>query len=80
MEQLETDSKILLEKADSALRKYKMNMVVANELLTRKEEVIVVTTDEKIPVRRNKAQGLDDVENPLIQLLVERHSAYIDSL
>ena len=57
-----------------------MNMVVANELLTRKEEVIVVTADEKIPVRRNKAQGLDDVENPLIQLLVERHSAYIDSL
>ncbi|KRX11420.1 Phosphopantothenate--cysteine ligase 1, partial [Trichinella nelsoni] len=50
---LETDSKILLEKADMALRKYKMHMVVANELLSRKEEVVVVTSNEKISVRRN---------------------------
>ncbi|PON53062.1 DNA/pantothenate metabolism flavoprotein, C-terminal [Parasponia andersonii] len=76
---LETDSKILLQKAISALEKYKMNMVVANELSTRKEEVVVVTSSEKISVRRNKDRGFEDVENPLIQLLVERHSAYIES-
>ncbi|EXC06671.1 hypothetical protein L484_021507 [Morus notabilis] len=76
---LETDSKILLEKAGVALKKYKMNMVVANELSSRKEEVVIVTSDGQIPVRRNKAAGVDDVENPLIQLIVERHSAHIES-
>lgn len=79
MEQLETDTKILLEKADAALKRYKMHMVVANELSTRKEEVTVVTSNEKIPVRRDKTVGVDDVEDPLIQLIVERHSSYIQS-
>ncbi|WCJ44558.1 Phosphopantothenate--cysteine ligase 2 [Euphorbia peplus] len=74
---LETDSKILLEKADMALKKYKMHMVIANELLTRKEEVTVVTSDEKIPVRRDKTEPGSDVEKPLIELVVERHSSYI---
>ncbi|KAK9902997.1 hypothetical protein M0R45_001340 [Rubus argutus] len=76
---LETDSKILLEKADMARRKYKMHMVVANELLSRKEEVVVVTSNEKISVRRNKSLGVDDVESALIELLVERHSAYVEN-
>lgn len=79
MEQLETDTKILLEKADAALKRYKMHMVVANELSTRKEEVTVVTSNEKIPVRRDKTVGVDDVEDPLIQLIVERHSSYVHS-
>ena len=56
-----------------------MHAVVANELLTRKEEVIVVTSNEKISVRRGKteAEADADVESPLIKLLVEKHSAYI---
>ncbi|KDP32728.1 hypothetical protein JCGZ_12020 [Jatropha curcas] len=74
---LETDSEILLQKADMALKKYKMHVVVANELLTRKEEVIVVTSDEKIHVCRDKTRPGSDVEKPLIELLVERHSAHI---
>ncbi|CAI0402207.1 unnamed protein product [Linum tenue] len=76
---LETDSKILLEKADMALRKYKMHMVVANELQTRKEEVIVVTLDEKIPVHRDKSQPDSDVEQPLVELIVDKHSTYINN-
>ncbi|XP_050234080.1 phosphopantothenate--cysteine ligase 2-like [Mercurialis annua] len=74
---LETDSKILLEKAETALKKYKMHMVVANELMTRKEEVTVVTAEQNIPVRREKTQPGSDVEKPLIELLIEKHSAYI---
>ena len=76
--QLETDIQILLEKADMALKKYKMHMVVANELLTRKDEVVVVTSNEKIPVHRDKIQVGDVVENPLIRVIVERHSAYVE--
>ena len=76
--QLEIDIQILLEKADMALKKYKMHMVVANELLTRKDEVVVVTSNEKISVRLYKTQVGDVVENPLIRLIVERHSAYVE--
>ena len=36
------------------LKKYKMHMVVANELLTRKLEVVVVKSNEKISARRYK--------------------------
>lgn len=75
--QLETDIKILLEKADMALKKYKMHAVVANELWTRKEEVVVVTSDGNISVKRDKTQTGSDVEDPLIELLVDKHSTYM---
>ena len=39
-----------------ALKKCKMHMVVANELLTCKDEVVVVTSNEKISVHRYKTQ------------------------
>lgn len=77
LSQLETDKKILLEKAGTALKKYNMDMVVANELLTRKEEVIVVTTGGNIVVQRDKTRVDADVEEPLITLIVEGHSAYM---
>ncbi|PPD93109.1 hypothetical protein GOBAR_DD09951 [Gossypium barbadense] len=67
-QQLETDSKILLEKAIMALKKYKMNAVVANELLTRKEVVTVVTDNGNISVHRDKTWAVSDVEDPLIDL------------
>ncbi|KMZ66794.1 Phosphopantothenate--cysteine ligase [Zostera marina] len=72
---LETDSEILLNKADMALKKYGMHAVVANELTTRKEEVVVVTSNKKITVRRCHQD--EDVEKPLIELLIMQHSQYI---
>ncbi|KAL0287300.1 UNVERIFIED_CONTAM: Phosphopantothenate--cysteine ligase 2, partial [Sesamum angustifolium] len=63
---LETDTKILLEKANMALKKYNMHMVVANELKTRKEEVIVVTKNGNITIRRDMTQAGADVEEPLV--------------
>lgn len=62
-----------------ALKKYKMHMVVANELSTRKEEVVVVRSNEKVSVHRNNSLGDNDVESPLIELIVERHSAYVNN-
>ena len=55
-----------------------MHMVVANELLTCKDEVVVVTSNEKISVRCYKTQVGDVVKNPLIRLIVERHSTYVE--
>ncbi|KAL0439795.1 UNVERIFIED_CONTAM: Phosphopantothenate--cysteine ligase 2 [Sesamum latifolium] len=76
---LETDTKILLEKANMALKKYNMHLVVANELKTRKEEVIVVTKNGNITIRRDMTQAGADVEEPLVKLIVDSHSAYISS-
>lgn len=53
-----------------------MHLVVANELSTRKEEVVVLTSDGNVTVRRENI--VEDVENPLIKLVVEKHSAYIE--
>nr|POE85140.1 phosphopantothenate--cysteine ligase 2 [Quercus suber] len=77
--QLATNIQILLEKANMALKKYKMHMIVANELLTHKDKIVVVTSDEKISIR-NKTQIGDVVENLLIRLIVKRHSAYVEKL
>ena len=55
-----------------------MHMVVANQLLTCKDEVVVVISNEKISIRRYKTQVGDVVENPLIRLIVERHPAYVE--
>ncbi|XP_038884433.1 phosphopantothenate--cysteine ligase 2-like isoform X2 [Benincasa hispida] len=76
---LETDVKILLEKAKAALRKYKMHMVIANELLTRKEEVTLVTENEKIRVQRDPELVGDEVEKHIVKHIVEKHSAYVDN-
>ncbi|XP_024972327.1 phosphopantothenate--cysteine ligase 2-like isoform X1 [Cynara cardunculus var. scolymus] len=75
---LETDKEILLEKADKALKRYKMNAVVANELSTRKEVVILVTDGGKVSVYRENDHA--DVESPLVKLLVEKHSSYIKEI
>ncbi|TVU29562.1 hypothetical protein EJB05_21134, partial [Eragrostis curvula] len=74
---LETDSDILVQKADMALNKYKMNTVVANLLATYKEEVIIVTNSERNTIkRRNKDE---DLEEHIIKLLEKSHSKYIYS-
>ena len=60
-----------------ALEKYKMHMVIANELSTRKEKVIVVTEQEKVTVRRDSTRARAEVESLLVELIVDRHSTYI---
>jgi len=55
-----------------------MHAVVANELASRKEQVVVVTSAEKVTVQRDNSQSDNDVENPLIKLLSEKHATYIE--
>ncbi|XP_040383071.1 phosphopantothenate--cysteine ligase 2 [Oryza brachyantha] len=75
---LETDPDILLEKAEAALRKYGMNVVVANELANYKDVVVMVTSNGRTTVRRPSKE--DDVEEQLIDLLVKMHSEHIVQL
>ncbi|XP_008801026.2 phosphopantothenate--cysteine ligase 2 [Phoenix dactylifera] len=72
---LETDPDILLQKADAAMRKYGMHVVIANALATYKEEVIFVTKGGRTTVRRHNKDS--DLEEQLTDLLVETHSEYI---
>ncbi|XP_072977893.1 phosphopantothenate--cysteine ligase 2-like [Typha angustifolia] len=72
---LETDPNILLQKADMALKKYRMHVVVANALATYKKEVIVVTNSGKTTICKHNED--EDIEEQLINLLVVMHSKYI---
>lgn len=63
-----------------ALRKYNMHTVVANELSTRKVEVIVVSESGNITIRRDETQAGSEVEKPLIELLADQHSVYIKNV
>ncbi|KAF7084563.1 hypothetical protein CFC21_088151 [Triticum aestivum] len=72
---LETNSDILVQKADMALNKYKMNIVVANLLATYKEQVIIVTNGARNTVRRRNSD--EDLEEQIIKLLAQKHSKYI---
>jgi phosphopantothenate-cysteine ligase len=62
--QLETDNKILIKKAQAAREKYGMHAVVANELETRKQKVIVVTSEGETVVEKDASQPV--VEIPLV--------------
>lgn len=73
--QLETNSDILVQKADMALNKYKMNIVVANLLATYKEQVIIVTNGARNTIRRRNSD--EDLEEQIIKLLAQKHSKYI---
>ena len=69
---METDPDILLQKADTAMNKYQMNVIVANFLVTYKQEVIAVTKSERTMIRKHSLDA--DVEEQIIGLLVEKHT------
>ena len=73
--QLETDLTILIQKAKDAQKKYGVHAVVANELLTRRTKVIVVTMEEEKIVEKDALH--EDLEMPLVNLLQGKHSDYI---
>lgn len=73
--QLETDPNVLLQKAEMALKKYGMNVVVANELANYKDVVVMVTSSGRTAVSRSSKK--EDLEVQLTDLLVKMHSEHI---
>jgi len=73
--QLETDPNILLQKAEMALKKYGMNVVVANELANYKDVVVMVTSSGRTTVSRSSKE--EDLEEQLTELLVKMHLEHI---
>ena len=68
---METDPKILIQKARDSLIKYQHQLVIGNMLSTRKTEVVLVTENEETWVR---TEGKDiDIESLIIPKCIELH-------
>jgi len=70
---LETDHDILISKAKQAIEKYRMNIVVANELHSRYKKVFLVTREKEVVIERSCEE---DIEIDMITALVTEHSRF----
>ena len=73
---LETDPDILLEKANRSLVKYRMHLVVANEMHRRKDRVALVEPEGK-STWVNRPADMADIEELLIGELARRHAKFV---
>lgn len=79
---LETDQAILRKKADAAVEKYNVNMVIGNILDTRHEQVWVLypTSDSEYDwksISRPKNSDTDALEEALLNFVVEQHFDFV---
>jgi len=73
---LETDEKILVNKAKKALETYQHKIVVANLLHTRKQRVILVSNDdpeEEIVMSKEALESGREIEEKIIANLHQKH-------
>jgi phosphopantothenate---cysteine ligase (ATP) len=69
--QLETDPRILIQKARDSLIKYQHQLVIGNMLSTRKTEVVLVTERDEVWIR---TEGKDmEIEKLLIPNCIALH-------
>lgn len=79
---LETDSLILIQKAQSALEKYQHQLVIGNLLQTRKHEVVFVKPqDESFWIKLSPEQVTEnlEIESMIIPKVIEEHSKWISN-
>lgn len=76
---LETDSSILIKKANQALLRYQHLLVIGNLLQTRKTEVVMVTPDgheEWLRLTPAQEHGGVEIESLIIPFVVRAHTEY----
>ncbi|GFS35258.1 phosphopantothenate--cysteine ligase [Nephila pilipes] len=75
---LETDTSILLKKARGALEKYGHNLVIANELHSRKRKVVFVTKEEERPISLHEKEFKNgkEIEEIIVQDLLCQYSKF----
>ncbi|XP_014217002.1 phosphopantothenate--cysteine ligase [Copidosoma floridanum] len=78
---LETDDDILVSKALAALNKYNHNLVIANNLQTRRRRVIVVSKKcfETLTLSEKQRKNGEEIEKLIVSDLVEKHQEWISS-
>ncbi|KAG6969745.1 hypothetical protein JG688_00005187 [Phytophthora aleatoria] len=74
---LETDWDILRKKAKQAISKYAMHLVIANELHSRFDEVLLITDKDERSITRPKEEA--DIEAGLMEAVARMHYHYIAS-
>ena len=74
---LETDPDILLEKANRSLVKYRMHLVVANEMHRRKDRVALVEPEGR-STWVNRPEDMADIEELMIGELARRHVKFVE--
>ncbi|GLE01313.1 hypothetical protein PINS_up010143 [Pythium insidiosum] len=74
---LETDWELLRRKAKMAVDKYDMHVVVANELHTRFDQVLLVTAQDERTLERPR--DAEDIEGSLVDALAGIHFEFIAS-
>ncbi|KAK2586448.1 hypothetical protein KPH14_010723 [Odynerus spinipes] len=75
---LETDENVLISKARSALNKYKHNLVVANMLQTRKQQVIIVSkqNDYMLSLTNEQLSKGEEIEKLIVADIVLKHKQF----
>lgn len=78
---LETNEEILIPKAREALKKYNHNLVIANMLQTRKEQVVVVSNEKNYTLSLSQEQiaNGEEIEQLIVEDLVKKHDCWISS-
>jgi phosphopantothenate-cysteine ligase len=74
---LETDWDILRKKAKQAINKYAMHLVIANELHSRFNEVLLITDKDERALTRPENDA--DIESSLMEAVARMHYQYIAS-
>ena len=76
---LETNEKILVHKAHTALRTSNHQVVIANALETRKTKVIVVTHDNDFTIELSEEEKRNgkEIEEPLIEYICGLHNLHL---
>ncbi|XP_017757182.1 PREDICTED: phosphopantothenate--cysteine ligase [Eufriesea mexicana] len=78
---LETDENLLISKARDALNKYKHNLVIANMLQTRKQQVTIVSQENNYVIsltNEQLAKG-EEIERLIVSVLIDKHQNFIQS-
>ncbi|XP_018366694.1 PREDICTED: phosphopantothenate--cysteine ligase [Trachymyrmex cornetzi] len=72
---LETDESLLISKARTALNKYHHNLVIANMLQTRKQQVIIVSkeTNYVLSLTNEQLDNGEEIEQLIVRDLIEKH-------
>lgn len=79
---LETDSSILIKKANSALERYQHQLVIGNLLQTRKKEVVFVVPDKEpswITLDANQIETGVEIESIIVPAVIKQHEEWIKS-
>jgi phosphopantothenate-cysteine ligase len=73
---LETDPDLLVPKARAALDRYKHQLVIGNDLVKRKQEVVFITTQGEEWLRVPPGE---EIEVEIVDRLVSKHSEWIEA-